>query len=410
MSFPAAAAAASCTTAADSRSHSLELDGALSQRVAARPPSAHPSHDFRWGRTSHSCLLSQLLSATPVLYTAPVTDKHAYGRFIIAVTNVGNSTLAISVSASPTGAAVEPSALTLAARATAVVKAHVPTALLSGSGASLRLSESGNSSTTLLLLPLRAGAFPATSSTSSSSSSEASLSPAPKTSPASYDAGSQAALVICGLLLAVGVGYYSRRRYRNSLLQQHEQQLQGQHQIEREQLLGPSLGRGFDHIGPGAERDLGGEGVQLGLVSSMGGGQRKGGRLALGGSAPMSPRAVGLVLGAGTVVATPQEAVLGGAQARQSHQRRSGGGGAASGAAASASPNWDGWGEADDGWDLSDSSLLGSDTEQEPRGAGGKKAPPPALPAKPQQASTAAKTAAAPPHNAANNSDSDWEA
>ena len=355
-----------------------------------------------------------------MLYTAP-SGKRTSGRFIFVVCNTGKTALAVTLNGEGAGMLVHPSSLTLAPGVTAPVTAHVPAALLNGSApASVRVS---NATATLALVVLVPSTFPASSSSSSTTSTTSSESPSPagSSSPTSYDAGSQAALVICGLLLAGGVGLYCRRRYRNSLLQQREQQLHPHGSVEQQQLLGPSQGGGFDLVvGPPPRSPTlpGGAGaLQLG-------GLRKPSRRG------ESPQAVGLVLGAGTVVATPQEAVLGGAQARQSqHARHSRGAGdrgdpPAGGGAGRTAPNWDGWGDGGDdgGWDLSDSSLLGSDNEGHQVEEGSRpRAPPPPLPAKPvlqlkppaqqlQQQAIAAQphrpAAAQPPAG----SDSDWDA
>jgi hypothetical protein len=349
-----------------------------------------------------------------VLYTAP-SGKRTAGRFIFVVCNTGKTALAVTLVGEGAGVLVHPSTLTLAPGVTAPVTAHVPAALLNASAsASVRVR---NATATLAMVVLVPSTFPASSSSSSSSSSSETMSPAGSSTPTSYDAGSQAALVICGLLLAGGVGLYCRRRYRNSLLQQREEQLHPHGSVEQQQLLGPSQGGGFDLVGPPSRSPTlpGGAGaLQLG-------GLRKPSRRG------ESPQAVGLVLGAGTVVATPQEAVLGGAQARQSQHARHSRGPArgdppAGGGAGHAAPNWDGWGDGGDdgGWDLSDSSLLGSDNEGHPaEDASRPRALPPPLPAKPvlqlkqpaQQPATTAQphrpaAAAQPPAG----SDSDWDA
>ena len=384
----------------------------------------------RLTRLSNPPSSQQVLSATRVLYTAP-SGRRTSGRFIFVLTNAGNTTLVATLAGEGgAGVLVHPAILTLAAGATAPVTALVPAALLNHSAAaSVRVS---NATATLALVALLPSAFPVSSSSSSSTSSSSSEAPSPGSgsTPTSYDAGSQAALVICGLLLAGGVGLYCRRRYRNSLLQQREQLLHPHGSVEQQQLLGPAQGGGFDLVGPPPRSPTlppgGAASLQLGPIP---GGLRKPGRRG------ESPQAVGLVLGAGTVVATPQEAVLGGAQARLSqHARQSRGaarGDAAAGGLSGAghgAPNWDGWGDGGDdgGWDLSNSSLLGSDNEGHqaegaaPDGSRPRPAPPP-LPAKPvlqlkQQPQPQQQGTAAPHRPAAaavqppQGSDSDWEA
>jgi hypothetical protein len=115
---------------------------------------------------------------------------------------------------------------------------------------------------------------------------------------------------------------------------------------------------------------------------------------------------VGLVLGAGTVVATHEEAVTYGYSPGPRPSQSS----AAAGGVGAAAPEWQEAWQEDDGWDLSDSELLGTDGEAEEE---------PQAPAKPQAAAAskgAAADAAEKPQaggaaarKSQQDSESDWE-
>jgi len=308
------------------------------------------------------------LSWSAVLYSAP-SGGVAYARFSFLVTNAGAArSVTLSAEAPGSGSAtggvkVEPGTLSLAAGSSGLAEARVPSSL-AGIAVRVRVTAPG---LTPLLIPLDSAAFPHAGAAAQEGG---------------YDSGSQAALVIFGLLVAAGVGFWSRRRYRQSLLAQ-----------------AAAAGSGYERVGEGeaasqplaaqAAPPVGGVQQVLHAVKALPG-RLRAPRRSRRPRGEASPGAVGLVLGAGTVVATPEEAVAGGARARQG--------------ATAASPEWDGaWGEGgeEDGWDLSDRSLLGSDEEAEQ----GRQAP------QPQQAGAGAQAQTARASKAREGgSDSDWDA
>ncbi len=232
----------------------------------------------------------------------------------------------------------------------------------------------------------------------------------PKPAAAAPDEGSssQAALVVLGFIVSAGVAYWCRRRYRQSLEEESGAAAvpgggSGANPYARVGDATPGEGEDAPAAAPahGSGNAGGGKGVQLGVIGAAVAAlperlrqprrQRRG--------AP-GPAAVGLVLGAGTVVGSHEEAVASrGGRSAASHP---GGAGGAPGDRPASPQEWQGaWQEDDGGWDLDDDALL-SDTEQpeQPEGA------------KPRRESAAAAksdAAGAEKRSKSQGSDSDWD-
>jgi hypothetical protein len=333
---------------------------------------------------------------TPLRYStfALSGSDELYAQFRFSLRNDGAAPLAgtrLSAVSRGSQLTIQPAELdTLAPGASATVDVSFPLALVA-EHMKVRVALSPASLPQLPPVALEPAAFPAGAAPSAGTDSSS----------------SQAALVVVGLLVSVGVAVWCRRRYQQSL----------------EEGAGPAApgaaaaqgGNPYERVldvpgaiaaeGPVSPAQQGG--LQLGamkakVAAALPQRLRKP-RGSRGRRGPPSPAAVGLVLGAGTVVATHEEAVAfgyspGGPRASQA---------ASAGAAAQAPPpEWQEAWQEDDGWDLSDSELLGTDGEAEEADA----APP-----KPQAADAhdSGKPPVAPAAGAARksqqDSESDWD-
>jgi hypothetical protein len=342
---------------------------------------------------------------TPVRYVtfAPAGSDETYSRFSFTVRNDGAVPLSAHLVASNSTASVTitpPELDALAPNATLAVEVFFPSRLLEDD-IQVRISIPSAP----VLIPLDPARFPKGSAG------------------VSDDNSGQAALVILGLIVSGGVAYWCRRRYRQSL----EEGAGGgafaaapggsggggnnpYERMEEESGGGPVDAHAAQPpaaaTAPAAAQH---GGVQMGVlqaVAALPGRLRRPRRPRRSSSGPASPAAVGLVLGAGTVVATHEEAVA----SRASRGGGNGGGGGGSSGAPGERPaspqerEWQGAWQEDDGWDLSDDALLGTDEEKDDD------APPPPRPAvQPAAAKAAPAKRVEEPVAAPGGSDSDWD-
>ena len=329
---------------------------------------------------------------TPLRYStfALSGSEELYAQFRFALRNDGSVPLAgtrLSAVSRGSQLTIQPAELdTLAPGASATVEVSFPLALVA-EHMKVRVALSPASLPQLPPVALEPSAFPAGAAPSAGTDSSS----------------SQAALVVVGLLVSVGVAVWCRRRYQQSL----------------EEGAGPAApgaaaaqgGNPYERVldvpgaiaaeGPASPAQQGG--LQLGamkakVAAALPQRLRKP-RGSRGRRGPPSPAAVGLVLGAGTVVATHEEAVAFG---------YSPGGPRPSQAAASGAPPPPEWQEAwqeDDGWDLSDSELLGTDGEAEEAAA----APKPQAAAEDSKPPAAPAAAAGAARKSQQDSESDWD-
>jgi hypothetical protein len=339
----------------------------------------------------------------PVRYVtfAPAGSDETYSRFSLTVRNEGAVPLSANLvaSKSPASVTITPPELdALAPNATLSVEVFFPSRLLEDA-LEVRIS--------IPSAPVRISLDPALFPNGSTGVSD--------------DNSGQAALVILGLIVSGGVAYWCRRRYRQSLEEgggggvfaaapgggggggnpyERMEEESGGGPVDAHAAQPPAAA-----TAPAPAQHGGGGGVQMGVmqaVAALPGRLRRPRRPRRSSSGPASPAAVGLVLGAGTVVATHEEAVA----SRASHAGGSGsrfGAGSSGGHAPGERPaspqeqEWQGAWQEDDGWDLSDDALLGTDEEKDDP-------PPRPVTAKPAPAKRAEEPVAAP-----GGSDSDWD-